>query len=232
VGIGDRVTVGAGNRPVELTVTGTVVVPEIGGTGNGLGEGAALTFEGLEAVAPGTQPNLALLRFAPGARDEAVAAFAALSRDTQPLVEAYLPASLYQFVRIRSLPAVVGALVVLLALATLVQNLVGVGWARRRELAVLKALGFTRGQVTRSALWQATCFAAVALVVGLPLGVAGGRLAWTAIGRGLGLPDGPAVPLTLLTALVPLGLLVANLVASAPGWLAARRTPSAVLRMK
>ena len=119
--------------------------------------------------------------------------------------------------RIRSLPTVVAGLVVLLALATLIQNLAGVGSARRRELAVLKALGFTRRQVTGSALWQATCFAAVALIVGLPLGVAAGRLAWNAVGRGLGLADGPAVPSTLLAALVPVALLTVNLAAAAPG---------------
>jgi ABC-type lipoprotein release transport system permease subunit len=41
---------------------------------------------------------------------------------------------------------------------------------RWRDLAVLKTLGFTRGQVGATVAWQAITFAVVALAFGLPWG--------------------------------------------------------------
>jgi ABC-type lipoprotein release transport system permease subunit len=49
---------------------------------------------------------------------------------------------------------------------------------RRRDLAMLKTLGFVRGRVVAAMVWQATTFAVVALAVGRPLGLAAGRWAW------------------------------------------------------
>ncbi len=49
---------------------------------------------------------------------------------------------------------------------------------RRRDLALLKTLGFTRSQVQGVVAWEATTFAAVALLVGVPAGVVAGRWAW------------------------------------------------------
>jgi len=62
--------------------------------------------------------------------------------------------------------------VALLAVGTVAHALVG---SVRRDMAILKALGFVRGQVSAMVAWQATTFALVALLAGLPLGVAAGR---------------------------------------------------------
>ena len=230
--IGDTVSVDAGNGPVDLTISGTAVVPELGGTGTGIGDGGVLTLAALQSVAPDIQPNLALLRFVPGQGQRSLGVFRELSQDVQGIVEPFMPASLYQLVRIRSLPAIVAALLVVLALATLVQSILGSGRVRRRELAVLKVLGFTRRQVAASAVWQAVGFVAVALVIGLTIGVAAGRLGWDVIARRLGLPDDPTVPLALPLLMVPSALLVAVAVAILPGWWAARRGAAAGLRME
>ena len=45
-------------------------------------------------------------------------------------------------------------------------------------MAVLKTLGFTRRQITAAVAWQVTSFILVAVALGLPLGIAAGRLAW------------------------------------------------------
>jgi FtsX-like permease family len=226
VDIGDRVTVATASGSVDVTVTGTVIVPEVGGTAEGLGDGGVLTLEGLSQLAEDAQPNLALLRFSPGQREVALESFRALSNDTLPIVEPYLPLSLYQFVRIRSFPLVLSLVLATLALATLVHTLIGVGRTRRREFAVLSALGFTRSQMLRSTLWQATFLAVVALVVGLPLGIIGGRLGWAAIERRLGIPDEPAVPVVVLLLLVPAAVAAVNVVAALPGWFSVRRQRS------
>jgi predicted lysophospholipase L1 biosynthesis ABC-type transport system permease subunit len=48
---------------------------------------------------------------------------------------------------------------------------------RRRDLAILKILGFRRRQVAGAVAWQATSCTMAALALGLPLGVAAGRWA-------------------------------------------------------
>ena len=46
---------------------------------------------------------------------------------------------------------------------------------RRRQFAVLKALGFTQRQLAASVAWQSSVAALVGVVVGVPVGIALGR---------------------------------------------------------
>jgi ABC-type lipoprotein release transport system permease subunit len=122
-------------------------------------------------------------------------------------------------------------LLAVLGAATLGHLLVtSVRWRRRRDLAVLKTLGFVRGQVSATVAWQATTLAAIALLVGLPLGVAAGRWAWVLVNQGLGSPAGPVTPTLAVLAVVPATILVANLVAALPARAAAATRPAVVLR--
>jgi ABC-type lipoprotein release transport system permease subunit len=101
---------------------------------------------------------------------------------------------------------------------------------RRRDLAVLKALGFTRSQVLRVVSWEASALAAVALLAGMPLGVLAGRWAWIAFAGSAGVSRTPAIELPLVLLTVPATLLLASLIAAQPGWQAARIRPATVLR--
>lgn len=101
---------------------------------------------------------------------------------------------------------------------------------RRRDLALLKTLGFTRRQVTGSVAWQATTFAALALLFGVPIGVVVGRWVWTALADNLGTVAQPIVPLLALVVSAPVVLLIANVAAFVPGRIAARLRPATVLR--
>ena len=49
---------------------------------------------------------------------------------------------------------------------------------RRRDLALLKTIGFVRRQLAAAVAWQATVAALVGIVVGIPLGVVAGRWLW------------------------------------------------------
>ena len=49
---------------------------------------------------------------------------------------------------------------------------------RRRELALLKTLGFTRRQLLAAVSWQASAVALVGVVIGVPLGIALGHWLW------------------------------------------------------
>ena len=49
---------------------------------------------------------------------------------------------------------------------------------RRRDLALLKTLGFTERQLAATVAWHATTAVAIGVVFGVPLGVAVGRWLW------------------------------------------------------
>jgi ABC-type lipoprotein release transport system permease subunit len=141
-----------------------------------------------------------------------------------------LPDALYDVERVRTLPKILAALLGLLGLATLVHSLVSLVRTHRRDLAVLKTLGFTRSQVAATTAWQGTGFVGLALVVGVPLGIGAGRWAWQLVADQLGVVSAPRVPLPAMLVVVPAALLVANLAATIPGWLAARIRPAEALR--
>jgi predicted lysophospholipase L1 biosynthesis ABC-type transport system permease subunit len=101
---------------------------------------------------------------------------------------------------------------------------------RRHDLAILKALGFVRRQVSAAVAWQATTVALVALAVGLPLGVALGRWSWSLLADRIGVGAPPVTPGPALLAGVAGTVLVANLVAAWPGRVAARTRPAVALR--
>jgi hypothetical protein len=101
---------------------------------------------------------------------------------------------------------------------------------RRRDLALLKVLGFTQGQLAAAVAWQATVAAVVGVVVGIPLGIVMGRQLWTLFAHNLDAVPDPTVP-ALTVLLVAVGAFVfANLVAALPGRGAARTPTALVLR--
>ncbi len=83
------------------------------------------------------------------------------------------------------------AVAAVLSLALTVLSLVR---RRRRELALLKALGMTRSQVRAVIAWQTTLTLLIAVAVGGALGIAGGRLAWHAFAGSLGVVPIVEVP--------------------------------------
>ena len=102
---------------------------------------------------------------------------------------------------------------------------------RRRDLALLKALGFAPRQLAEAVAWQATIAALLGVVLGIPLGIVAGRLLWDAFARTLNAVPYPTVPVVSVV-LVGVGALVfANLVAALPGQRAARTPTAAVLRL-
>ena len=101
------------------------------------------------------------------------------------------------------MPVVLSGLLVLLAVGTLAHTLV-TATRRRRDLAILKTLGFVRPQVRGTLAWQATTLAAVALLIGLPTGIAAGRWGWRIFAGQLGVLPDPEVPPLAIFIAVPL----------------------------
>jgi ABC-type antimicrobial peptide transport system permease subunit len=101
---------------------------------------------------------------------------------------------------------------------------------RRHELAVLRALGLTRGQTRLVVVTQATLLAVIGLAFGIPLGVAAGRTLWRAATGMAPLAYHTPAALWALVLIAPLALVVANLLAAWPGRRAARLRTAEILR--
>ena len=127
-------------------------------------------------------------------------------------------------------PYLLTGLVVVLGVATVGNSLIVSVRRRRRDLAILKTVGFVRRQVAGVVAWQASSIALVALVVGLPVGLAAGRWACGAVANGIGSTSPTIVPALAVAAVVPCVLVVANLLAAWPGWTAARVPPVSAMR--
>jgi ABC-type antimicrobial peptide transport system permease subunit len=140
------------------------------------------------------------------------------------------PDQLIGFGDVPALPAILGGVLAVGAIATLGHAVLTSVRRRRRELAIFKTLGFVRGQVALTVAWQTSTIAAIAALVGIPLGVAVGRWAWTVFASQQGTVAEPVVPLWTVLLLLPAALLLANLVAAIPGRFAARTSPALVLR--
>ena len=89
--------------------------------------------------------------------------------------------------------------------------------ARRRELAIVRALGGSARLVRASVRWHALAVVGTGLVVGLPLGIALGRTACSAFAGSLGARPDPVVPFAWL-GLLSIVVIVLGLAAAAiPG---------------
>ena len=223
--LGEPIRLRRAGRSVRLTVVGRGVLPETDFLT--LGEGAAMRFGTLKRLVPGAFRSRLLLRIAPGADREAV--LERLER-TYFMARPGLPRQVLDLAGVRRLPFALAVLVALAAAGTLVRTLLLSIHSRRGELAILKTLGFTRGQVGATVAWQATTIAVVAAAVGLPIGVAAGRWAWNLVAEHLGVAPEIVTPIPATLLVVPAVLLLVNVAAAVPARLAARTPPAVVLR--
>jgi hypothetical protein len=243
VAIGDEVAVTLGGdesqrggQPpptVDLRVVGTTVVPAFFFQQVPPGEGAALTMQTLYENIPDElrEGTPLIVRYLDGV--DIHAKLGAL-RDRLPFVFAFQvrqPGSdLISLVRVEDLPVGLAGLLAFMAVATLVHALVTSVRRRRRDLAVLKTIGFVGRQIRGAVAWQSSTLTLIALVAGLPLGIAAGRWGWSLFATDLGVLDVPRSPAIALALIVPGTLLLANAVAALPARAAARTKAAVVLR--
>jgi ABC-type lipoprotein release transport system permease subunit len=140
------------------------------------------------------------------------------------------PTNLVNFGEAVNFPLILGVVLVLFGMATLVHVLVVSVARRRRELGLLKALGFVRHQAAAAVCWQATTVAVVGIVIGVPLGVAVGHLVWNGFATNLGVVPDPVIPAVGIAVLAIGAVVVANALALGPAFVSARQHPSPLLR--
>ena len=132
--------------------------------------------------------------------------------------------------QIARLPFVLALFFAFLGAAALIHAVFMTALERRRDIAILRSLGFTGRQAVWVLAAAAESLALVALVIGIPLGTLTGRIGWNTVARGNFVVPLPATPLIGI-AVAAFGLVVfATLVALVPARLSVRRTVGSTLR--
>ena len=172
-----------------------------------------------------------VVRFRPGVdRATVLSRLKRLEARESPSFGPRLPAEIDRLQQIDQLPWEIGGFVAVAATAGIGYALVTAVRRRRRELAVLKTLGFRRRQIRATVGWQASTVTLVGLVIGIPLGIVVGRFAWRLVADGLGVSTATSVPALAVIALVPAALILVDFIAALPARAAARTRPAVVLR--
>jgi len=229
--VGDAVTVAAGDRTARLTIVGRGVLSESAGAAR-LGEGATLTFDGMRLLVPDAVADVVLLDLRPGAAGKSLLDEVG---EVGPIGAGQLylpkkPSALADLERVNGLPSIVAGLVGVMAVGTLGHTLLTSVRRRRRDLAILRVLGFVRPQVFAAVAWQASVVTGIAALIGVPIGLVAGRWAWLGFAERLGVPTRPSVPVAGVALVVLAVVVLANLIAALPARLAAQTMPAAALR--
>jgi ABC-type lipoprotein release transport system permease subunit len=215
----------------RMRIVGTVVIPNA----DQLGHGAALTLSGIARLNSSAADQLYVIRLSnPSDIDAAVRTFRAAFSESPPesmeVVGDTGPSPLLQLDAIEATPWIFLLLTVAMGIAVLAHLLIVGTRAQRHDLAVLRALGFSRSQVARTARYHAMTYALVAVTLGTPLGIAIGRSAWRIYARGLDVIPVAEIPLHGLALTAFGAFALATIIAVPTGIQAARMNTAAVLR--
>jgi hypothetical protein len=231
---------------VRLTIVGTATMPTIGGPGPHLemGTGAVLDYRLIPPAArnPFNDPVVGPESIFVDVR--AGSSLGQLDRSLQnmtgPLSNNFnfgvfvasllRPAEIVNYRSMGSTPALLGSALCVGALAALSLTLLASVRRRRRDLALLKALGFTKWQLATAIAWQSSVAVAIGTLVGVPIGIALGRFLWDLFANEIHAIPQPAVPSLSVAAIAGGGLILANLIAAVPGAIASSTRTSVLLR--
>ncbi|MDQ1384026.1 MAG: putative transport system permease protein [Actinomycetota bacterium] len=233
VKIGDTITVGSLAHRVHIV--GEALFPS--DVHASFDEGIWLTPKTFGTIDPATRAAelnrtvVVAVRFVDGA--DKTAAFARLTRAEGDAVATTappdVPLELTNLRNVRILPRLLMGFLALLAAAAVAHVLATSVRRRRRDFAMLRALGMTR-RSTRSIInLQGSAIAIAGLVVGIPAGVIVGQSGWHLIADRVPLRFVHPVALLAIFVVVPAALAVVNLLALAPGRRASHLNPAEVL---
>ncbi|HEY3724984.1 MAG TPA: FtsX-like permease family protein [Acidimicrobiia bacterium] len=235
LGIGDRTAIVAGgHRPVQVTVVGTGLLPQ--DPHSSFDQGAWVAPEGWAAITGGRLGGIfenadigvvvAFHRSVPVG-----AAVDRLHRLTGAEVdERTLPQDVLLLRDVRTLPANLAIFLVLLGIAALAHALVTAVRRRRHDIAVLRTLGFTPRQAALCIASQASTIGVISLVIGIPLGVVAGQLAWRWVADATPLLYVPPTAVLAVVLVIPATVICANLLAAWPAKRASGIRPADVFR--
>jgi hypothetical protein len=219
---------------MPFRVVSTIPLPVVAGFA-GLGNGAVVPLAGYEDAAcpPGADQarcrrgvasaslGSILTRVVPGAKGQSAVTHL-LDSEQSVAVLPITPTALINFGEAVDFPLIFGAIVAVFGAATLLHLLVVSVSRRRREIGLLKVLGFVNSQVVWAVSWQATTLAVVGILLGVPIGLIAGRATWNLFASHLGVVPLSIVPVGLIAVLAVGVIVVANVLAVGPALAATR----------
>jgi putative ABC transport system permease protein len=211
-----------------MRIVGVWLQPTAGDLSARLSEGGAVTIGGVRRLLPSTPVLQFVVRYRPDV-DPAVATRSLLDDFGREVLKPFPGGEVGDLAKVAFLPDMLALLLVVLAVGALGLTLLASVRRHRRDLAVLKTIGFVRRQVSATVAWQATTLAVGALAVGIPCGIGVGHWTWRLVASGLGSVSPPILPPAVLL-VIPAALAAANLLAGPPGWAAGRVRPARALR--
>jgi hypothetical protein len=250
--VGDTVQIGTGPSTRTVRITGVVTLPSFGlatadhvslGRGAVLPEAALLAAQGAGGKPSGAQsqpslPSTIAIDLAPGTtaaqRARLIHQIVAAKPDQTPggtyELHSALAAAVINTRQMTGQPIALALGLAAGAVLSLTLTVLSSVRRRRHELALLKALGMTRGQIRSVIVWQTTLTLLIAVAIGGPLGVAGGRLAWQSFAGWLGAVPVSEIPVAALVLGLLALVLLGNLLSAGPAAVAARTRAAIALR--
>lgn len=209
--VGDRVSVEARGRPIELTIVGWYR------EGEDTGEVLRFPLADLQLVDPEAEPDWAGMNVEEGVEAETVAASLRRQLGGSARVEVATVEMSDEIQVFRLAFLLVSGLVVVMALANLASTMLLAVRERTHELGVLRAVGVTPRQVVAMVAVGAAALAVLGALIGVPLGWAASAVVTEVVGTATGIGPGiGATPGTVtVLVLVPLAVAVAALLGAA-----------------
>ena len=144
--------------------------------------------------------------------------------------EAVRPPEIAGVAAVRAAPAALAGLLAATMSVALALAIAIATRGRRRQLAIVRALGGTPRQLRATVRWHALTIVGTGLVGGTVLGISLGSTTWRAFSDGLGVASSSVVPWRWLAATTGIAVLVALAAAEAPARLAPERAAGDRLR--
>jgi hypothetical protein len=241
----------------KMKIVGTATLPAIGGTltlHTSMGEGAMIPFSieppafrkflhsknitldghtdlfiRLKRGAPASLALSSLRKIAQIGQREISATPDGGGSDVVVIPVRY-PAEIENYRAIGIIPDLLALALALGAVVALGLTLIASVHRRRRDLALLRTLGFTGRQLLSAVAWQASVAGAIGVIFGIPLGILAGRWLWTLFADSIYAVPRPTVPTVPLLIVALSAMVLANIVAALPGRSAARTSAAQVMR--
>ncbi len=231
--VGDTIRAGTGGHERDFTVVGRGLPIENGSyattSGATLGWDDFAEYAFVNDIQNENSTDL-LVRAVPGADLAAVRAEIAPFTNgyDREMATSFRPARILNLDRVRTVPQLIVVFTALLTLLVVAHSLAIVASRRRGDLAVLRALGMRARDARRVLWWHGGFLAAIAIIVGIPLGVIGGRLLWHLIAESLQAISVPRFPSAAIVA-VTVGLILFSVAEGAA--LARRGVPRSLVKI-